>query len=512
MNRAAAVSPLTGVRHWARIDPSREAIVDGPRKLTYAELVTKIEAAASFFVSEGVKQGDVVGMSLRNSTEAVVIPLAAAAVGAQISPVNFRLKARELRRILDFTGAQLFIYGSELQNVVAECKGGEKRGHLTTEDFNASLREFEGTFVEGGFDSSSESYTLLWTSGTRGLPKPCRGSLAARMNWILTLGHVYGVRASDRYLAALPITHSAGMTFALAHLFFGACVYMVARLEPAEVWRLIRREAITSALFVPTMLQMLIEEDPDPRLPVPESLRTIITAGARIRPNLHARILDRFPNRLYSYYGSTESPSMTVLFPQEQEEHRDSVGRPYFGVEIFVRNVRKLPDYDVPVGDIFARSPFAMDEYGVEGVAIPISGEGWIETGDIGYFDEHGYLHVFGRASDVIISGGLNISLPEIERVIAAHPLVRDVVVVGLEDERWGDVPAAVIVPADLRDPVAALEAVDRLCREELAGYKRPRRIVVLDEIPRTASGKPALADIKALILASGETKTVQTR
>lgn len=512
MNRATALSPLTGVRHWARVDPSREAVHDGPRKLTYAELVARVDAAASLFVSQGVNQGCVVGMSLRNSTEAVVIALAAAAVGAQISPVNFRLKARELRGILDLMDAQLFIYGPELGEVVAECTAGGEKGHFAVEEFETRLREFAGTFTGNSFDSSSEPYTLMWTSGTRGLPKPCRGSLAARMNWILTLGHVYGVRSTDRYLAALPIMHSAGMTFALAHLFFGACVYMMPRLEAGEVWQLIRGEAITSGLFVPTMLKMLIDEDPDPGLPVPASLRTVVTAGSRIRPSLHARILDRFPNRLYNYYGSTESPSMTVLFPYEQQEHPDSVGRPYLGVEVAVRNIRKLPDYGTPVGDIFARNPFAMDEYGAEGVAISVSHDGWIETGDIGYFDEQGYVHVFGRAADVIISGGFNISLPEIERVIAAHPFVQDVAVLGIEDERWGDVPAAAIVPADLRDAAATLEAVDRLCREELAGYKRPRRIVVVEAIPRTASGKPALADIKALILASGGTDTVRTR
>ena len=331
------------------------------------------------------------------------------------------------------------------------------------------------------------------------MPKPCRGSLAARMNWIATLPHVYGVRERDRYLAAMPIMHSAGMTFALAYLHFGGCVYPVAHFDAIEAWRLIREEQIASALVVGTMLQMLLDEDPHPSSPLPQGFRTLITAGSRIRPALHARILARFPDRLFTYYGSTESPSMTVLRPHEQAAHPESVGRPYFGVELRVRDLRTLADYPVPVGDIVARNPYAMDEYGVEGLAVHISADGWIETGDIGFFDDDGFLHVFGRAADVIISGGLNISLPEVERVIAAHPLVKDVAVIGLEDERWGDVPAAAVVPVDASEAQSVIAAIEAHCRNELADYKRPRHIITVKELPRTASGKAAVAEIKTL-------------
>ena len=504
MNRAAAVSPLTGARHWARVDPSREAVVDGESRITYGELVARVDAAAALLKSVGIGKASVIGMSLRNSLDGVVIPLAAAALGAQISPVNFRLKARELRSILELMRAGVFIYGDDLALAVEECRHGTNPHFIPAAEFAARLLPLAGTPTGDAFDTANEPYTLMWTSGTWGFPKPCRGSLVARMNWIHTLAYVYGVRPGDRYLAALPIMHSAGMTFALAHLFFGACVHMVPRFEAKETWRSIHAEGITSGLFVPTMLQMLIEEDPHPQEAVPLTFRTVVTAGSRIRAKLHARILARFPERLYTYYGSTESPSMAVLLPHEQCAHPDSVGRPYLGVEIAVQNLRKLPDYEMPVGDIFARNPFAMDEYGAEGIAVPISREGWIETGDIGYFDADGFLHVFGRASDVIISGGLNVSLPEIERVIAAHPLVKDVAVLGMEDDHWGEVPTAAIVPTDDGDAQATIDAVQRHCREELAGYKRPRCIIALNEIPRTASGKAALADIKTLILASG--------
>jgi acyl-CoA synthetase (AMP-forming)/AMP-acid ligase II len=448
-------------------------------------------------------------MSLRNSIEAAVLPLAAAALGAQISPVNFRLKARELRGILDLMGAQIFLYGPDFGDVVETCRvAGDN--FVTVDEFKDSLQAAGTMQPIDGFESSCDPYTLMWTSGTGGSPKPCRGSLGARMNWMLTIGYVYDVRPADGYVAALPMTHSAGMTFALAHLFFGATVHMLPRFEAKDVWQMIHDGTAASGLFVPTMLQMLIDEDREPQSPVPATFRTIVTAGSRLRPALHAQILERFPNRLFNYYGSTESPSMTVLRPHEQAAHSNSVGRPYFGVEIAVRNLRESPEFGAVLGDIEARNPFAMDEYGVAGMAVPVSPEGWIQTGDIGYLDEGGYLHVFGRASDVIVSGGLNVSLPEIERVIATHPEVRDVVVVSLEDEKWGDVPVAAIVPRDVRAGQALLDAIDRLCREELAGYKRPRRITAVEEIPRTASGKPSLAEVRALILASGESDTVQ--
>lgn len=505
MNRAAVLSPLSGVQYWARTDPARIAVVDGETSTSYRDLLARVEAAAAFFAEKGTISGSIVGMSLRNALDAVVIPLAAAALGAQISPVNFRLKARELRAIVDDLDASVFVYGEDLAGAVSDCELGERNGFVALPDFDRAVQSVRTKPQLPGFGRPLQPYTLMWTSGTRGMPKPCRGSLAARMNWIVTLPHVYGVREADRYVAALPIMHSAGMTFALAHLFFGACVYPLPHFRAGDMWRLIREEAITSAMLVPTMLQMLIEDDPEPEQPVPDSLRTLITAGSRIRPKLHRRIVSRFPGRLFTYYGSTESPSMTVLRPEEQQAHPESVGRPYFGVELEVRAMRTVPDYDVPVGDIFARNPFAMDEYGAEGMRVPISPEGWIETGDIGYFDADGFLHVFGRASDVIISGGLNISLPEVERVIAAHPLVRDVAVIGLEDERWGDVPAALIVVVDGTRAEDAVAAIDAHCREQLAGYKRPRAIVASSEIPRTAAGKASVAEIKALIQATAQ-------
>jgi len=500
MNRAAVLSPLSGVQYWARSDPTRIAVVDGATRTTYGELFARVEAAAGFFAERGVIAGSVVGMSLRNALDAMVIPLAAAALGAQISPVNFRLKARELRAVIEDLDAAVFVYGEDVADAVSACDLGDRNAFVPLPEFDRALHAVRAKRELPGFHRSQQPYTLMWTSGTRGMPKPCRGSLAARMNWIMTLPLVYGVHQDDRYVAALPIVHSAGMTFALAHLFFGACVYPLPHFRAGEMWRLLREESVTSAMLVPTMLQMLIEEDPAPKSPAPDSLRTLITAGSRIRPKLHGEIVRRFPGRLFTYYGSTESPSMTVLRPQEQEAHPESVGRPYFGVELQVRGMRTVPDYGVPVGDIFARNPFAMDEYGVEGITVPISPEGWIETGDIGYFDGDGFLHVFGRASDVIISGGLNVSLPEVERIIATHPLVRDAAVVGIEDERWGDVPAAVIVAVDGTRGEDAVAAVEAHCREQLAGYKRPRAIVAVAEIPRTAAGKAAVADIKALV------------
>lgn len=500
MNRSAVLTPLAGVRHWARSDPQRVAVVDGTNRVSYRELVERVEEAAAYFEQRGAKRGSVIGMSMRNALDAMVIPLAAAALGAQISPVNFRLRARELRAIVDWMNASVFVYGDDLAETVAELGLGEGDGFVSAGDFDRALKTTSPRSDSEGFQDSREPFTLMWTSGTRGNPKPCRGSLAARMNWIVTLPFVYGIREGDRYLAALPLVHSAGMTFALAHLYFGACVYPMPRFDAREMWRLIREEAITSGMLVPTMLQMLVEEDPDPGIPVPGELRTLITAGSRIRAKLHAAILERFPGRLYTYYGSTESPSMTVLYPRDQQAHPDSVGRAYIGVEIDVRNMRSVADYEVPVGDIFSRNPFAMDEYGVDGIPVPISADGWVETGDVGYFDDEGFLHVFGRASDVIKSGGLNVSLPEIERVIAAHSLVRDVAVVSIEDERWGDVPAAVVVPVQHADAAEVIENVRVHCRSELANYKVPRTILSVDEIPRTASGKIAVAEVKAVI------------
>jgi acyl-CoA synthetase (AMP-forming)/AMP-acid ligase II len=342
----------------------------------------------------------------------------------------------------------------------------------------------------------------MWTSGTGGQPKPVVGSLMARMNWITSIGHVYRLDAEDRFLAAMPMTHSAGLTFALSHVFYGAPVYPLPRFDTGHAWELLNDGGVTTGLYVPTMLEMLLDDDPEPSRPAGR-VRAVVMAGARIRRSTQARLLRRFPGCIYNYYGSTESPSMTVLLPADQEARPESVGRPYMGVELEVRDVRTVEGHSQPLGEIVARNPFAMDRYLGDDGPGPFDSEGWLRTGDLGFLDAEGFLHVIGRESEVIISGGLNVSLPEVERVIAERPEVLDVAVVGLDDEVWGQVPAAVLVVAEGVDETAALEAVERHCRAELADYKRPRHRRVVSTVPRTPSGKPRVPELRRMFTES---------
>ena len=494
-NSAAVITPASGLEYWARLDPDRPAVIAEGRELSFGDLAETVSRTAAFLASRGIKPGHAVAMSLRNSVEALTLPLAAARLGCQISPVSFRLRTRELQAIVSLANPQMFVYGQEVAASIQECRVPSSTLLISEEELAASvLSHPKSPTTSNGFSSPSEGYTLLWTSGTSGDPKRVIGSLGARMNWIHGIGHVYRVADSDSYLAAMSMMHSAGFTLALAQIFFGARVHILPRFQVEKAWDVLYRKRITSVLLVPTMAQMLLDADPDPSRPLP-ALRSLLLTGSAVRPALHARLLSRFPDQIYTYYGSTESPSMTVLLPEEQAAHPDSAGRPFLGVQLELRNMREVEGCANPVGEIFARNPFGMDGYLPPSDARPGDSEDWIRTGDLGSFDSQGYLDVIGRESDVIISGGLNVSLQEIERVLAAHPSVADVTVVGLDDKLWGQVPGAAVVLAGRVEP----RALDEYCRAEMADYKVPKRYAVVKQIPRTASGKPLLRELRAL-------------
>lgn len=498
MNPAAVLTPVTGLEYWARLEPDRFAVVEDDREFSFGELAELVRKTAGFLASAGVVPGDVVAMSLRNSLEALTLPLAAAYLGAQISPISFRLRPRELSPMLARARPRVLVYGEDAADVLHGSEVPDETLLLAREELRAGVGAHGPLASRSALVSPSEPYTLMWTSGTGGAPKAVCGSLGARMNWVLGIGQVYRVSSADGYLAAMPMMHSAGLTFALAHTFFGARIHLLPRFEVEEVWGMLHRGEVTAGLFVPTMLQLMLAADPDPARKLP-ALRSVIMAGSRLRPELHARLLERFPGRLYNYYGSTESPSMTVLLPHEQADHGDSVGRPFLGVQLTVRNSRPVEGYVEPLGEIFAHNPFAMDGYlSPAGEGSPDE-RGWLRTGDLGWLDDDGYLHVVGRQSEVIISGGMNVSLPEVESVVGAHPSVMDVTVLGLADPVWGEAAAAVVVLASEVDQGDALADLDAYCRSELADYKRPRHWRLVDEIPRTASGKPHLPDLRML-------------
>jgi acyl-CoA synthetase (AMP-forming)/AMP-acid ligase II len=330
----------------------------------------------------------------------------------------------------------------------------------------------------------------MFTSGTTGEPKGALATHRARMTWISSGVTVYGLARDDRYLSAMPLVHSAGLTMALMHLEAGARVRIMPRFDAKTFLRLVFEKRITSALAVPTMLAMLLSELNDDCAKYDlSSLRRLITCGAPLSQATKSAALTRLSSRLYDFYGSTESNSMTVLCPSDQVRKPRSVGKPFPNVEIRIAGPAGEAVPVQQVGEIWSSNPSTMSRYldAPEATTAAFSGR-WYRTGDLGYLDEEGYLHLVGRAQELIISGGVNVYPPEIESALMEHPDIRDCAVVGMADETWGQVVKAFIAPRG--EARLTLGEVQAHCKQRLADFKKPRQIEIVAEIPRNAGGK----------------------
>jgi acyl-CoA synthetase (AMP-forming)/AMP-acid ligase II len=487
-------------RHFARLEPGKRALYDGVRSLSYAELDAQADALASALVGLGVERGEVVCAYLPNCIDYVLVVLAVARSGAVFSPINPRYKAFEVGAILARARPRA-IFTTQAQAAIvrqaAHALGQDALAivHVDAQDGDvppvlalaALLRQ---PAAELPAVAESDFFSLMFTSGTTGEPKGALATHRARMLWVLNATIQYGLDESDLYLGTMPQVHSAGLTFTLMHLYAGATVRILPHFDAAQFLAVVSREGVTSALTVPTMLTMIVEEvDRAPAGAALASLKRLVTCGSPLPLATKKRVLDKVSDQLYDYYGSTESNSMTVLRPADQLRKPESVGQAFRNVELMIADEQGRACPPGTVGEVWCINPSAMSAYRdrPEDTARAFTGR-WYHTGDLGYLDAEGFLHLVSRLSDVVISGGVNIYPAEIEQVLMLHPCVLDAAVVGEPDAKWGQsVKAYLVVREGER---LDLEAVQRHCMAHLADYKKPRSVVFLPSLPKNAGGK----------------------
>ena len=483
-------------RHFARLEPGKVALYDGVRSLTYAELDSQADVLASALVGLGVKRGDVVSAYLPNCIDYVVVVLAVARSGGVFNPINPRYKAFEVTAILRQARPRVIFTTAAQSSMVRQVAGALGQADLVLEvdgapDAQRSLASLlRGAPGELPAVSESDFFSLMFTSGTTGEPKGALATHRGRMLWVLNATIQYGLDEGDLYLGTMPQVHAAGLTFTLMHLYAGATVRILPHFEAAEFISVVSRERVTSCLTVPTMLTMIVEEiarAPQPvRLP---SLKRLVTCGSPLPVSTKRRVIEKVSDQLYDYYGSTESNSMTVLRPADQLRKPESVGQAFRNVELMIADEQGKPCAPGVVGEVWCINPSVMSAYRdrPEATAQAFTGR-WYHTGDLGYLDEEGFLHLVSRLSDVIISGGVNIYPAEIEQVLMLHASIIDAAVLAQPDEKWGQSVKAYIVvrEGEKLDP----EAVQRHCTAHLADYKKPRIVVFVPSLPKNAGGK----------------------
>lgn len=449
-----------------------EALIDGPVRLSYVELAERIRRAAGAFHALGVAKGDRVAVWAPNSADWVIAALGAVTAGGVVVPVNTRFKTEEAADIITRSGAKVVLVEKGFLGQDFAVPAGVPAIDVKS-GFLDSAEPYECPYIE-----ADDIADIIYTSGTTGRPKGVmmnhRQTLRQYAEWCDRVD----LREGDRYLIVNPFFHTFGYKAGIiAALIRGATILPVAVFDADKVVELVEQERITMLPGPPTLYHSLLAVPDKARL---ATLRAGVTGAADIPVELVRRVLHELPFRtLATGYGLTECGTATMSRPGDSfEDIATTVGRPADGVE-----VRIADD-----GEVLVRGYTVMAGYLDDPIATAeaVDPDGWLHTGDLGSFDDGGRLHIVGRKKDMFIVGGFNAYPAEIEGYLLEHPAVDQVAIIGVPDDRLGQVGMAFVVPAG---PVTEQQLI-AWSRDRMAGYKAPRFVEFVEELPQNATGK----------------------
>lgn len=479
------------------------ALIHDDRSLTHGEFAAQSRRLGSALHKVGCRKQDRVSMISFNSIEQCLIYGAGEMSGFITAPLNFRLAAEEIvYQVNDCTPRVLFF-----QSRFADLIGGI-RDRLTSvthfvcigaaPDWATDFERFLATGDAAGPPFSAEEHDvvyLIYTSGTTGKPKGCMLSHHNQMFTNMACSADLGIGRTDRTLVVMPLFHIGAKDVQLAAQVQGATVVIAERFDPDEYLQIVQDQKITVAHLAPTMIQGLLESALVEKLEL-SSLRVVLYSAAAMPISVLRRAIERFGRIFQNAYGLTES-SGTSLHRLEHDpdgdevaqRHLRSVGVPFPGVDLMIADEDGRPQPTGTPGEILFRSPGNMVGYWNNSAAtIDALRDGWLRTGDVGVLDADGYCYIVDRKKDMINSGGENIYSREVEEALLTHPAIEEVSVIGVEDPKWGEAVCAIIVTKPGR--TLTDEAVIEHSRSQLASYKKPRKVVFVDSLPKLASGK----------------------
>ena len=494
----------------ARRLPRAIAVIERDRiELSYEALAARVLALAGGLHSVGVRSGDRVGLLMKNCAQYVELLYACWTIGACAIPINARLHAREIAFILDDAHARLCFVTDDAETRAIDAARTAPTDYIDVDgvDYRRLLTSLPAAPREQA--SATETAWLFYTSGTTGRPKGVmlthRNLLAMTMNYLANVDHA---AVGDHLLHAAPMSHGSGL-YTMPNIAAGATQLIPAArgFDVAELQHILAYTPNTKFFAAPTMVMRLVDAYAA-RGTAPERLKTIIYGGGPMYVADSVRALDVLGPRLTQIYGQGESPmTITVLSPADHMDDHDgrrlerlgSVGRAQVGVEVAVLDEHDRPVAADAIGEVCVRGDTVMAGYlhNPQATAETMRG-GWLHTGDLGRFDAAGYLTLVDRSKDLIISGGSNIYPREVEEVLLLHPAVKEVAVIGEPHAEWGESVLAVVVaePGHVPDE----QDIDLFCLEHIARFKRPKRYVFVDELPKNATGKVLKRELREKI------------
>lgn len=487
--------------------PDKIALVCENERISYRDLERRIARVASGLKEQGLGAGDRIVLFLNNGVEIVELFYAAFSLGAIVVPVTTRLTPHELLHMCSDSQPFAIVFegpGDSIREVldanpdalwIAVGKGRE--GAISYDDLRKSdISELPALSIQ------SDDAVIMYTSGTTGKPK---GAIVTHANIITQHCFInaveWGISSSDHYLVTTPLAHRTGFARLANSMTLGGTLIVMKKFDPRQTVDTIAREKITVLGMVPTVCRMMLPEiKADPGKCA--SLRRIVVTGEAFPVELKRQFLALLPNvRLVSFFAMTEVGGVTSLSHEEQFDHAASIGRPTPGVEVRIvddaGNTVKAGEPGellVRVGEP-GRYSVMRGYYNRPDETAKAIEDGWIRTGDVAKADEDGYLYIVDRKKDMVLSGGFNIYTKEVEQALMANPDVADAAVVGVPDEIYGEAVAAFIERAQGRKPTP--ESVVNQVRGLVAGYKKPKYVFVVDELPRNSLGKVLKGELR---------------
>ena len=480
----------------ARTTPGATAVITHESQWTYGELDLLVQQFASQ-LRLYTKNGGRIAALLANNIDYVCLIHAAARAGAVLVPLNTRLSVGEIEWQLQSARCELLVFDQttavkagdiQVSGLKMIATASLSAGHLSDKDDSTTAPTMEC------------DQAIIFTSGTTGKPKGARLTFANHFYSATASAWRLGVLPHDRWLCCLPLYHVGGMAILLRSCLYGTAVELHDGFNVSAVSESLDSSRVTIISLVPTMLHRLLRFREGRAWP--ESLRHVLLGGAAAPQEIIAAGRD-LGIPISATYGLTEASSQVATTVHEDMYQKPgSVGKPLLFTQVAILDNagRKTPP--MTAGEIIVSGPTVMAGYDGDAESTSeVLKEGWLHTGDVGYLDEDGDLWVVQRQNDIIISGGENVYPAEVETVLQTHPAVAGACVVGIADEEWGQRVAAAIVLAEPEEVTA--EALLDYCRQRLAGYKLPRRVVFLNDLPQTASGKIKRDAVAELVEAS---------